>query len=304
MAAAVIRVLDVVLAPILLVGLVAARILRTLGIQRTPVTRRIVDATGVLPVHDHYYQPMVRPRQHVVGGHRELPGVDLRWDAQIELLQSLVPHAAEFDAWLRGGTFDPGNGFYGRTDAAVLYAMLRTLRPRRVIEVGSGHSTRVAVAALARNAQDGAECQHRCIEPYENAWLDGLPVDVLRQRVEDVPLGTFDGLGEGDVVFIDSSHIIRPGGDVVHLLLNVLPTLAPGVVVHVHDVFTPDDYPDDWLIRLRRLWNEQYVLEALLSGGDAYQVELAVSALWKRNPEALRAVGAEGAGSAFWFRRA
>lgn len=302
-AARAIRVIDALLAPILLVGLMVARVLRVLGLHRTPIARRLVDLTGVLPVHDHYYQPLVRPRRLARHGDRVLPGVDMRWESQGRLLGELARHAVEFRTWAGTGEFDPDNGFYGRTDASVLYGMLRHLRPHHVIEVGSGHSTRVAIEALARNAEDGVECHHLCIEPYENAWLDSLPVAVLRTPVEELPATTFGVLGPGDVLFIDSSHMIRPGGDVLHLLLRVLPSLAPGVVIHVHDVFTPDDYPEDWLVRLRRLWNEQYLVEALLSGGDRFRVELAVSALWKREPAALRMVGAEGAGAAFWIRR-
>jgi hypothetical protein len=297
------RVADVVLAPVLALGLLAARVLRRARLHRTPVTRWLCDNIGVLPVVDHYYEPLVIPRRHLSSScERNLPGIDLRIDAQRGLLERLQAFAPEYARLIELGEFETNNGFFGRTDAGVLYAMIRQHRPARLIEVGSGYSTIVVRAALARNALDGLPADHICVEPFENDWLESLGVEVDRRRVEHVPMSRFRDLGPGDMLIIDSSHVIRPQGDVLYLLLEVLPSLAPGVLVHVHDVFTPADYPREWIDDERRLWNEQYLLEALLQCSSRYRVHLAVHWLGKRVPQELeRVVGGTPNGGSFWL---
>ena len=111
-----------------------------------------------------------------------------------------------------------------------------------------------------------------CIEPYEMPWLEAAPVTVRRERVEDVPTEVFSSLEAGDILFIDSSHMIRPQGDVVHEYLQILPVVKSGVFIHIHDIFLPREYPFEWLDVHGLLWNEQYLLEALLSGGTTYRM--------------------------------
>ena len=119
-----------------------------------------------------------------------------------------------------------------------------------------------------------------CIEPYEAPWLEAAGAKVMRQRVEALDPSLFSALQSGDILFIDSSHVIRPQGDVVYLFLRILPSLASGVMVHVHDIFTPRDYPAEWLAKRVWLWNEQYLLEGLLSGGSDWQVLGALNYLY------------------------
>jgi predicted O-methyltransferase YrrM len=151
--------------------------------------------------------------------------------------------------------------WFPRLDAAVLYGLVRGRRPRRVVEVGSGHSTRFAARA-ARDAGGGTEIV--CIDPSPRARLDGLPVRHARALLQDADPALFAGLAAGDVLFIDSSHVAMPGSDVDLLLNGVLPALAPGVLVHLHDVFLPDPYPEAWAWRG---YNEQVAVGCLLQGG-------------------------------------
>ena len=130
-------------------------------------------------------------------------------------------------------------------------------------------------------------CKHICIEPYEMLWLERLPVEVFRSKVEDMDISTFKSLEANDILFIDSSHIIRPQGDVLFEFLHVLPVLKPGVIVHVHDVFSPKDYPKTWIIDKHSLWNEQYLLEAFLSCNDKFRILGAVNFLKHQYAEAL-----------------
>ena len=114
-------------------------------------------------------------------------------------------------------------------------------------------------------------CEHVCIEPYEIEWLEKLNVKVIRELVENTDTTVFSTLDKNDILFIDSSHIIRPQGDVLFEYLEILPVLKSGVFVHIHDIFTPEDYPDDW-VNNASFWNEQYLLEAFLSFNNEFIV--------------------------------
>lgn len=121
--------------------------------------------------------------------------------------------------------------------------------------------------------------QSYCIEPFENDWLTKLNVEVKRQKVEDIEVSFFQSLTENDFLFIDSTHMIRPQGDVLFEYLTLLPTINKGVVVHVHDIFTPRDYMEEWLKEGVNFWNEQYLLEAFLTYNSEFEILCAVNYL-------------------------
>ncbi|MCC7048574.1 MAG: class I SAM-dependent methyltransferase [Alphaproteobacteria bacterium] len=151
--------------------------------------------------------------------------------------------------------------WFPRLDAACAYALVRTRRPRTIVEIGSGHSTRFMARAIA---DDDLTTRFVAIDPAPRAQLQGLAVEWRRELVQDTPPALFAGLGAGDLLFIDSSHVLMPGTDVDHLLNRVLPMLPAGVLVHLHDIFLPDDYPPAWAWRG---YNEQLALPALVLGG-------------------------------------
>lgn len=151
--------------------------------------------------------------------------------------------------------------WFPRLDAAAAYAITRRLRPARVVEVGSGHSTRFFARALADGGIDGTIV---AIDPAPRASLAGLPVEFLRTTVQAAGWAPFAALEPGDILSIDSSHILMPGTDIDTLLGSVLPMLPAGIVLHVHDIFLPDDYPAAWAWRG---YNEQLGIQALLLGG-------------------------------------
>jgi predicted O-methyltransferase YrrM len=151
--------------------------------------------------------------------------------------------------------------WFPRLDAAAAYAMVRLHAPRLVVEVGSGHSTRF----MARAARDGGlPTRIVCIDPAPRAAIRALPVEHVPAVLADADPGLFAGIGPGDVLFVDSSHIAMPGTDVDRLLLDVLPRLPRGVLLHVHDILLPDAYPEPWAWRG---YNEQLLVGALLQGG-------------------------------------
>ena len=277
------RLVDIIAAIVVTLG---APLFRAVGNWpgNFPLYRRQADRAGVHWRSTHYYHPTYRDADLPadVTGERDLPGLDLHEAGQLDLLSALAGYG--------NLAFDYDNPQFNAGDADALYAMIRHVRPGLLIEIGSGHSTRVAAQAIARNRETGTpdECRHVCIEPYEMPWLEKLGPEIVRRKVEDVPRETFDALGEGDIIFIDSSHVIRPFGDVTTELLQIVPRLAKGVLVHVHDIFTPRDYPERWLRRDRRLWNEQYLLEAMLAHSPRYRVRLALNWLKHNHGDALQ----------------
>lgn len=158
--------------------------------------------------------------------------------------------------------------WFPRLDAAAAYTLVRRGRPRRIVEVGSGHSTRFLAQAVA---DERLETRITAIDPAPRAALDGLPIDIRCETVQTVNLEVFEALNDGDVLMIDSSHILMPGSDVDALFGRVLPLLPAGVLLHLHDIFLPDDYPAQWDWRG---YNEQLGVLALLFGG-AWRVRFA-----------------------------
>jgi predicted O-methyltransferase YrrM len=181
---------------------------------------------------------------------------------------------------------------FTRGDAEFWYQMIRHLKPRRIYEIGSGYSTLMARHAISALQKEDATyaCSHVCVEPYEMDWLEQTGVTVLREKVETLGVEKFRELESGDVLFIDSSHIIRPEGDVLFEYLELLPSLAPGVVIHIHDIFTPRNYLSDWLESKTLFWNEQYLLEAFLSYNSNFEVMAAVNHLYHEHRGALQEV--------------
>jgi len=283
--------------------------------RRTPLSLGLLDGSGLRVVRRHYYSPLIAASDlhRPLEAERRLPGLDLNEAGQLALVARL-----DFADELRAipetetaGRYHYANPAYAWGDAEILYGMIRHFRPRRIIEVGCGWSTRMAAEAIAANRRQAPTytCRHLCIEPYEQPWLETLGVEVIRQRVERVDPRLFAELGAGDMLLIDSSHVIRPQGDVVVEYLEILPSLARGVIVHVHDVFTPRDYPRQWVVDERRLWDEQYLLEAFLSFNREFEVICAVNWLAHNHrdklamatPRLLERPGHEP--GAFWIRR-
>jgi len=146
-------------------------------------------------------------------------------------------------------------------DAAIAYTVVRHYKPARIIEVGSGHSTRF----LARAVKDAElTTSITAIDPAPRAVIKGLEINFVSSAVERSDPGTFEDLQSGDILFIDSSHILMPGTDVDYLFNRVLPSVPSGVLVHIHDILLPDDYPEDWQWRG---YNEQLAVAGFLHGG-------------------------------------
>lgn len=280
-----------------------------------PMMSKLSDRLGIFVRDSYFYQPTYReqdlPKNTDI--ERNLPALDLNPAGQLDLLGKLR-FGQELSALPRKQPSETEYGFdmkqYGPGDAEIAYSMIRHFKPRRIFEIGSGASTLISKKAVDVNrAEDPAyRCDQVCVEPYLQPWLESIGVEVHRQKVEDVALEMFGQLGENDILLIDSSHVIRPWGDVLRECLELIPSLKPGVLVHVHDIFTPRDYPEKWLREQRRLWNEQYILEAYLSYNPRAEVVCATNWLKHNHFDELTkacpimAERPDHEPGAFWFR--
>lgn len=266
----------------------------------------------VTPVH--FYQPIPDTRtlaDDLWDTPSSLPGVDLNEVAQLDLLENAFPQfREEYDALSHDQTEDPNefffaNGLFGGTDALALYCMIRHFRPALLLEVGSGASSLLAAKAARQNGNT----QLMCIEPYPNDRLcAGFPglTRLIQEKVQKVGLEAFEQLDAGDILFIDSSHVVTIGSDVNYLFLEVLPRLRPGVIVHVHDIFFPMEYRRDWVMNEFRFWTEQYLLQAFLAFNSAYEVLSCNSYLGLKHRALMQATFPNSpwwGGGSFWMRR-
>jgi hypothetical protein len=274
----------------------------------------LTDRVGYQVYPQVFYSPFPEPAQvdlERLKLKRPLPGVKFNPQFTTSLLADLARYATELSDFFknRPAHLVHWDMTYPPLDTATLYAMLRHLKPKRYIEVGCGYSSRVSVAALGRNHEEGSTCQALYIEPYPPAYLTELklPGEFIQRKVQEVPLEKFKSLEAGDVLFIDTSHVIKTQNDVEFELLQILPSLKPGVFVHIHDILTPYDYPVEWLLGHspnRGGNNEQYALECLLSGGNDWEVVLPVFLLWKEQRQSLTPLlNSDARPAAFWIRR-
>jgi hypothetical protein len=242
----------------------------------------------------------------------ELPGIAWDLDAQLEFVRTLAPALDEFratdddsdEAW----RYAP-NLSYSAADAAVLYAMVRSTRPLRVVELGSGHSTLVTARAARRNTAEGHPLSLAVFDPFPSVVTPELPGLESLERVsaQQVPLETFERLQAGDVLFVDTTHTVKLGSDVNFIVLEVLPRLAEGVLVHLHDIFLPYEYPRKWLEDYGLYWTEQYLVQAFLAFNSGYEVLASSHALQRDRRDAMAELLPPGSvdwpGGAFWMRR-
>jgi predicted O-methyltransferase YrrM len=240
------------------------------------------------------------------------PAVDLNEAeqyARLERFAAWYPEQPFPERQTQGRRFYLDNPSYGHYDAIMLYCMLREARPRRIIEVGSGFSS--AAMLDLNDVLLGGAVHFTFIDPDMLRLRkllrddDHTRVTLIEKRVQEVPLEAFTALGENDVLFIDSSHVSKIGSDVNRLYFDVLPTLAPGVLIHIHDVAGNLEYPRDWFEE-GRAWNEQYLLRAFLMNNHAYRIELFTAWLWNAKHALIcekMPMCARGGGGQMWLRK-
>jgi hypothetical protein len=244
---------------------------------------------------------------------RSMPCINFREKEALQLVDQLRRFTAELDSvpYDRSPPDAPfwfDNAAFLDFDAAALHAVLRDLKPKRYVELGCGFSSYISSHALALNAREGAPCDALYADPDPRCDLSRVLATgrVLRQTVQSLPLELFTKLEANDVLFIDTSHVLKVQSDVVRELVEIIPSLAPGVWIHIHDVFSPYDYPEDWVRHNSRLtYNEQYGLECLLIGGECCEVVLPLYLLWKEHRGPFQKLFSRGKHrpQSFWIRR-
>lgn len=245
----------------------------------SPLCQRL--GLNLLPVHFDSPVPDIRECRFE---RSEMPGIDLNEAEQLEMLQRLRSFGSELSAIpLRSAEYSlcRDSSMFGVLDSSVLYTMIRCFNPRRMIEVGSGYSTLISLKAGVTNLT--------CVEPFPRPQLLALPIRLIKKRVQELSLSEFTQLDRNDILFIDSSHVLKTGSDVTYEFLEILPRLKPGVIVHVHDIFLPDDYPAHW-VHNQRFWNEQYALQLFLAFNSRFRVLWAGNYMRVKHPQLLAQV--------------
>jgi len=270
----------------------------------------------ILP--NHYYSPIPDLNNlttEILKKPLPLYGVDLSIENQLILIKKLGKYKSEYnefafrDAPRKDGKYFLG-GPFPPVDAMVAYAMVRHVKPKRIIEIGSGHSTLAMLEACHMNRQEGLPVEFLSIDPYENPvkkfGATGLS-KFHEVKVQDLPIGFFESLQENDILFIDSSHVLRPGNDVEYEYFSILPSLNNGVHIHVHDVFLPKPYPSNWLTKEHIFWNEQYILAAFLAYNSEFVTTFSVSHLCNEYQTEMKSIIPDAveslSGGSYWLKR-
>jgi len=255
---------------------------------------RALQGVGITVIPNHFYWPVpdMRDLEARTWQDNSLPvGFDLNIEEQVRFVGELgARYRSEWSFPLQpagSSEYHYNNGLFETVDAEMAYSVVRHFKPSRIIEVGGGFSTRIMAAALKANRlHDDREGELITVEPYPGPALKGI-TNLISTRIQDVDMDLFLSLKDGDILFLDSSHVVSVGSDTVREFLEILPRLNPGVIVHVHDIFLPSDYPREAVLTNLCFWSEQYLLQAFLTFNSQFEILWASSAMQQYHPEIL-----------------
>jgi hypothetical protein len=296
--------------------------LRNLRAYLLKKTFSIWQALGFHIYPNHFYSPI--PDKRTLKDNQwnlpsELIGVNMNEEKQLALMALFVTRfKTEYDRFPKHRTSKPekyfvSNPAFGSVDGEILFCMIRRFKPRRIFEVGSGYSSFLIAQAIMQNKleEKNYQCDYVVIDPYPNPIIKkGFPglTKLIVANVQNVPLTEFLKLDSNDILFIDSSHILKIGSDVQYKYLEILPRLNRGVIIHIHDIFFPLDYYKDWIIKEHIFWNEQYLLQSFLSFNYSFEVLWAGKYMsFKYSTKLKKAFSSNAKGeqwpASFWMRR-
>ncbi len=265
---------------------------------------RIFEQAGFHITPNHFYFPIPDSstlKDELWEKDSDLIGVDMNTNLQLRFLHEVFPKfinefdfpkaksesMQNYDFYLKNSCFEAG-------DAEVLYSMIRHFKPKRIVEIGSGFSTFLSAKACLLNMEkEGIESKLIAIEPYPNDTLKkGFPglSALIQKPLEEVDLDLFRDLEANDILFIDSTHVLKIGGDVKYEYLEILPRLKNGVIVHCHDIFLPGEYPKNWVVDNHWFWTEQYLIQAFLAFNSAFEILWASQYMARRFADELTTV--------------
>lgn len=271
----------------------------------------LTQAFGFSVCGDHFYEPIPNValiRTTYVEQTRTLQGFCLDVACANDATKVLSTYFSEYlssDAYLKYGK----NWYYKGWDAAYYYCLIRSRRPRSITEIGRGFSTLIAEVALQQNARDGYPGEIVSIDPYFRGDCATSSTRIITSELQKLDLEQRRSLLGADILFIDSSHVLKWGSDVLHLFEAWIPHVSVDTLVHMHDIFTPFDYPKRWMVQERRFWNEQYILESFLAFNNSFRIlcpiyYLSSMGLFKAVAERLgRTELTAATGAAMWLER-
>jgi predicted O-methyltransferase YrrM len=261
---------------------------------------RLLAKVGLLVVPNHYYSNVPDPHQlestiDEWAFASDLPGIEFDLDNQESTIENICePYQDEYvgnPIYEEGVKGEYGPGF-GYIEAQALHSVIRHKKPSKIIEIGSGLSTYLMNEAAKFNEEKDTEIT--CVEPFPNKQLSNLVndndnIEIIEEKAQTVPLSVFEELDKGDLLFIDSSHTVKPGSDVNQIYLEILPRLPDGVIIHIHDIFLPYDYSRDTLQTFFH-WSETSLLRALLINNPHLEIVFCMSHLHYEKQEILKTI--------------
>ena len=274
---------------------------------------------GCLPLMTHYYSPVPDlkelERRKVWDRTSDLKGLNLNATFQITLLTQMAETFSRECSWPKNATSNPEEFYWDNNSfsfqcASLLHYMIRHFKPSRIIEVGSGFSSRIINKAVEFNKKENSSCIYEIIDPFPSETVKELSnlskINVV--KVEELSENLFASLKSGDILFIDSGHVVKTGGDVNFLILDILPILQPGVIVHFHDICMPNEYSKTYFMnpRFRVFWTESYLLQAFLAFNKEFEILGAASYLSTNHYDSFKKIfpaDPGGNSGSFWIRR-
>lgn len=237
--------------------------------------------------------------------YKENINIDWNEENQIELLKNFEKYSTEFRQLVEDGSYNLNNPSFAYHDAPIYYCMIRHFKPRKIVEVGAGRSTIVAGFASQKNGNTSLIA----IDPFVSDSLKNefpKQVKLIEQPVQSIPLSFFEDLDGTDILFIDSTHVSKIGSDVNFLILEVLPRLKAGVIIHFHDISLPKNQSKKRILYKLNFWNEQYLLHAFLIGNENFEVLFGNSFMGIKHKEKLLQfydTKLVPGGGSFWIRK-
>jgi len=264
------------------------KIYKLLGVKNLRLSTKVIKKIGIFPLRDHYYEPQFK-NDHLRSINEKQRKIDKIFNhkySDFGILKKLKYSKELINLKLKIKSNNSGfvmdNPFFSAGDADFLYQFIRHTKPKRIIEVGSGYSTLIAYEAKLKNELEKQKCEMICIDPGKIEIISNLKIKRIKKKLEDCKIDIFKSLKKDDLLLIDSTHIIKPFGDVLRIYQEIIPDLNKNTNICIHDIFTPFSYPSDWMIDHNLFWNEQYLLETLLMDKTKYKIIAPLFFLKKR----------------------
>lgn len=271
---------------------------------------------GIHITPNHYYEPIPdisNMDERLWKRETEMKGIDLNVDEQLTFVDEVCrKYKKEYDCFGLNEAnseckYFVNNGWFGEVDGDILYSVIRRYKPKKIIEIGGGWSTLLISYALSKNqSETGFLGEITTIDPYITPTLKNEISNlsnIIEKKVQDVDYSIFQTLKENDILFIDSSHVVKINSDVCYEYLEILPRLNKGVLIHFHDIFLPGEYPKDWILKNKFFWNEQYLLQAFLMFNQSFKVVWAGNYMKLKYPEKISELFRGQACQSFWIQK-